>query len=116
MTKRVCAEPDCPTLIDHGTRCTTHTRARDRARGTRQARGYDRTYDQARRSYQQRMDAGERFECWRCAALSKAHSIDPKSWHLGHCDDDRAVIHGPECSAGNLATSGRTTCPHVSHT
>lgn len=115
MSKRVCTEPGCPTLIDHGSRCTTHARARDAARGRRQARGYDRIYDRARASYQHRMDAGERFDCWRCAARRKPHLIDPEHWHLGHCDDDRTVIHGPECAAGNLATSGRTGCTHISH-
>lgn len=36
---RACAEPGCPILTDT-TRCATHQRARDRARGTTTARGY----------------------------------------------------------------------------
>jgi hypothetical protein len=36
---RVCAQPGCPTLTDTS-RCATHTREREQARGTRQQRGY----------------------------------------------------------------------------
>lgn len=52
MSKRVCLEPDCGTLIPAGTRdtrCDTHRRTRDKQRGTRQQRGYDNTYEQALR-------------------------------------------------------------------
>ena len=101
MTKRVCAEPGCPTLTD-STRCTEHTRARDRARGTRQARGYDAAHDALRRDYQRRMDAGESFRCWRCRT-----KIDPSNWHLGHDDADRRRYRGPECPTCNLATASR---------
>lgn len=97
---RICAEPGCPELTKT-TRCVTHTRARDAARGRRQARGYDRDYDRARRSYQRRMDAGERFTCWRCAELGQPHLVDPDRWHLGHAIGDRATIRGPQCPASN---------------
>lgn len=50
MAKRVCVEPGCPELIDTGSRCTTHTRATDQARGTRQQRGYDAAFDAAKRT------------------------------------------------------------------
>jgi 5-methylcytosine-specific restriction endonuclease McrA len=45
MARRPCL--DCGTLTPN-TRCPTHTRTRDQARGSRQARGYDRAYEQAR--------------------------------------------------------------------
>ena len=102
MTKRVCSEPGCPVLIDQGTRCPTHTRQRDQARGTRQARGYDAAHDRLRASYQRRMDAGEPFVCWRCSRL-----IDPDDWHLGHDDHDRTRYRGPECPPCNLSTASR---------
>jgi hypothetical protein len=98
---KVCAESGCPTLT-HTTRCTTHTRAKDRARGTRQERGYDAAHDALRASYQRRMDAGERFLCWRCAI-----PITPARWHLGHDDTDRSTYRGPECVPCNTAVSGR---------
>ena len=106
MTKRNCAEPGCPELVQSG-RCVRHRRARDRARGSRQERGYDAAYDRVHRAYQRRMDAGETFVCWRCAELGRPHDVDPRPghWHLGHDDTDRSVLRGPECPAGNLATS-----------
>lgn len=109
MAKRVCAEPKCPVLIDQGSRCVAHTRERDRARGTRQERGYDADYDRAHRDLQRRMDAGERFECWRCPELGRpAHLVDPRPgrWHLGHDNADRSILRGPQCPDTNLATSG----------
>jgi hypothetical protein len=106
---RVCAEPGCPTLTK-ATRCPEHTRARDKARGTRQERGYGQQHATLRAAYQRRMDAGEIFTCWRCL-----REIDPADWTLGHCDDDRTVYHGPECPPCDYATSGRMECPHYSH-
>lgn len=46
--KKVCAEPSCPELTN-GTRCVKHERARDKARGTRQERGYDKAFERAKR-------------------------------------------------------------------
>jgi len=113
MAKRVCTEPGCPTLVDAG-RCAEHRRERDRQRGTRQERGYAAAHDRLRASYQRRMAKGERFTCWRCPTPTP---IDPAAWHLGHCDDDRRLYHGPECISCNTATSGRADqrCPHPNH-
>ncbi len=101
MAKRNCPEPGCPVLVDSG-RCAAHRRSKDAVRGRRQARGYDAAYDALRRSYQARMDAGEVFECWRCAELGKPHRIDPTSWHLGHAIGDPGTIRGPQCPASNI--------------
>lgn len=94
---------DCPQLgaWPRG-RCPAHERDRDRARGTRQERGYDANHFRLRGHYQARMDAGETFDCWRCG-----DQIDPTRWHLGHDDRDRTVYRGPECPPCNLAVSGR---------
>lgn len=113
MAKRVCAESGCPELIDAGTRdgrCDQHRRDRDKARGTRQERGYDAAHEHLRFDYQRRINQGERFTCWRCG-----QPIDPRNWTLGHCDDDRTTYHGPECPPCDYATAGRTRCPHPSH-
>lgn len=107
MTVHVCIEDGCPKLT-RKTRCSEHERAKDKARGTRQQRGYDAEYDAAHRDYQRRMDAGERFDCWRCPELGRpAHIVDPRPghWHLGHSNTDRSVIRGPQCPASNLATA-----------
>ncbi|GAB3776740.1 hypothetical protein GCM10027600_43020 [Nocardioides ginsengisegetis] len=99
MALRVCL--DCPELTNTS-RCPACARAKDKARGTRQQRGYDATHDRLRASYQQRMDQGHTYTCWRCTK-----PIDPNAWHLGHDDHDRSRYRGPECPACNLATSGR---------
>lgn len=106
MTKRVCVEPGCP-ILTTTTRCPGHTRARDKARGTRQERGYGAEHDQLRARWQRRLDAGEVVHCWRCQLRGVLTVIDPKAWHLGHDDADRSVYRGPECVPCNLATSGR---------
>ena len=101
VARRPCAEPGCPTITD-ATRCPTHARERDKARGTRQERGYDSAHDRRRAAYQALMNRGETFHCWRCGDL-----IDPHVWHLGHDDDDRSRYRGPECVPCNTATKGR---------
>jgi hypothetical protein len=98
VTLKVCLEPGCPALTDQ-TRCPTHTRAKDRARGTSTERGYGSAHQRLRREYELRMRAGEVFHCWRCGA-----EIDPDAWHLGHDDHDRSVYRGPECVPCNTAT------------
>ena len=103
---RVCLEPGCPALT-RSTRCRDHERAKDKARGTRQERGYGAEHDALRAEWQRRMDAGERVPCWRCALKGTPHDVDPTDWHLGHDDHDRSVYRGPECPAGNLGAVSR---------
>lgn len=105
MALRVCLETGCPVLIDAGTRggrCLDHARARERQRGSASARGYGTVHRKLRARYQRRMDAGERFACWRCGC-----DINPRAWQLGHDDLDRTLWRGPECPPCNLATAGR---------
>lgn len=101
MTLKVCAEPGCPTLTSK-TRCPNCTRTKDRARGTSGERGYGVVHQRLRADYQRRMDAGERFTCWRCGA-----EVDRDAWDLGHKDDDRGAYAGPECRPCNRAVAGR---------
>lgn len=106
---KVCAEGGCPVLTTNA-RCPAHTRERDKARGTRRQRGYDAEYDAQRKADVRRMAAGEVLTCWRCARV-----VLPHEYSLGHCDDDRSVIHGPEhLTQCNLANT-RGGCPHESH-
>ena len=106
---KVCAEPGCPELTSQP-RCKGHTRARDRARGTRQERGYDAAYDARRLDDLAQLEAGAVLACWRCGDV-----VMPHEYSLGHCDDDRSVIHGPEhLLRCNLANT-RGDCPHPSH-
>lgn len=104
---------DCPVIVTDGkSRCLTHRRAKDRARGTRQERGYGADHKALRAEWQRRMDAGERVTCWRCAEQGHTHDVDPNRWDLGHDDNDRSVYRGPECY-GNRATSGRVISPNA---
>lgn len=101
--KHPCSEPRCPVPLPAGTsRCPEHTRARDKARGTRQQRGYDRTYDRERRRWAPLVATGT-VGCARCRAPIPAAA----PWDLGHDDHDRSIIVGPEHRACNRATSGR---------
>lgn len=104
MARKVCAEPGCPTLTDT-TRCTEHTRARDKARGSRQARGYDAAHDKLRTQWQARIDRGDDVRCWRPGCGVR---LTGRAWHLGHDDHDRSVYRGPECIACNLSAAGRS--------
>lgn len=70
---------------------------------SRQARGYDRSYDRLRSLYQADMNNGVRYLCWRC----ERRIDDIRDWHLGHDDKDRTVIRGPEHPKCNLAAAGR---------
>ena len=114
MTKRVCAEPGCPELVErtaHGGRCTKHRRDRDRARGTKTGRGYGSTvhstplgiltFDQCRAAYRARQARGEVLVCTRCR-----QSITG-SFDLGHDDSDRRIITGPEHPRCNRSAAGR---------
>lgn len=114
MARRVCLEPGCPKLTD-SPRCPAHTRAQDKARGSRHARGYDAGHTRRRAAWQARMDAGEVVYCWRdqrpdltaWPCLTPGVPVDPSDWHLGHDDTDRAVTRGPEHPGCNLPTAGR---------
>lgn len=102
MALRPCLEPGCPTLT-RTTRCADHTRSADRARGTRQQRGYDKAHDQLRAEWQRRIDAGRVVTCWRpgCGTV-----LTGRAWHLGHNDHDRTRYEGPECVPCNLRAAG----------
>lgn len=103
--KHPCAEAGCPAPVPHGTsRCPTHTRARDRARGTWRQRGYDAKYDRTRAALAPLVQAG-RATCWRCGVPI----LPDATWHLGHDDHDRSIIRGPEHEACNLSAAGRAS-------
>lgn len=106
MTKRVCPTPGCPTLVDSGS-CTRCSRTKDKARGTRQERGYDAVHDKLRADLQRSLDAGQVIYCWRCRLKGVLTKIDPTNWHLGHDDQDRTTYRGPECPPCSLASRSK---------
>lgn len=118
MASRVCAEPGCPTLVEKGAyrgRCAKHRRERDTARGNRTSRGYgaavmqtefgEMTFDSCRRMYQALMNRGKNYLC----ACGCGEPVDPERWHLGHDQDDRGVLIGPERPECNLRDAGRAS-------
>ena len=70
MSKRVCT--GCRAIYDPRTtgaragRCPTCSRTRNRARGSREERGYGAAHQATRAAHQARTDAGEVLICWRC--------------------------------------------------
>lgn len=101
--KHPCAEPGCPTAVPHGTsRCPDHQRARDKARGSRQQRGYGAAHDRLRATLATHLAAGHTIPCARCGAPI-GHGDD---WHLDHTDD-RADWLGPSCALCNLSAAGK---------
>lgn len=117
MASRVCR--DCPVIIPataYKGRCPACARRADKARGTKTERGYGAavldtplgrmTFDQCRRAYQSRMDAGLTYRCaCGCGAWVGSH-LGTSGWHLGH-GDDRTVIIGPLVAGCNLSEAGR---------
>lgn len=104
MALRPCPVAGCPTLIPPGARyCPTHTRDRDKARGTRQARGYNASHYGLRAAWQRRINAGEHVTC-ACGCGTPIRPGD--AWDLGHTDDRRGYL-GPMTPAHNRADGGR---------
>ena len=101
---KVCARPGCGVLVPPAAYrglCPEHRAQRDRERGTAAQRGYGPEFARQRRRYAARIAAGEVIPCWRCG--------DPVAtdFHLGHADNDRTVIRGPEHPACNLKAAGQ---------
>lgn len=107
---RVCSTSGCPNLTPKAGRCTTCERAHDKARGTRSQRGYDAVYDRSKRRVAPLVAKGI-VMCWTCG--ERISPLD--AWDQGHCDINRAVIHGPQHRACNSDTSV-AGCVHTSHT
>ena len=105
MSKRRCAGANCPKLVPVGTRyCPNHQAQYDARRGTPRQRGYDRDYWRARARAKRAVDAGG-VTCWRCG-----QPIEPDSnWHMGHDDEDRTILRGPEHASCNLSAAGRAS-------
>lgn len=102
MSKRVCSEPGCPELTN-GRRCVECARAHDRARGQRQARGYDKRHYAKRKRLAPLVATGT-VRCWRCGEYIQ----QGQAWDLGHDDHDRSKHRGPEHAGPcNRAAGGR---------
>lgn len=100
----------CPTRAltrDNTGRCDTCRTARDKARGSREARGYDHAHRELRKQYEPIVKAGN-ATCWRCG-----QPITPDAdWDLGHQPDRtqpaRPEHIGRECPLGGNRATART--------
>lgn len=98
--KRICGKPDCPTPT-HQHLCPTHMAEAERARGSREARGYDHAHREQRKQWAPKVATGT-VHCAKCG-----DTIQPgTTWHLGHTDD-RSTWTGPEHARCNLSDAGR---------
>ena len=101
MSKRVCSQPGCATLIDTSGYCPTHARERDKARGSKQARGYGQSHVKERAKWAA-IIARMPVLCSRCRQPISA-GMD---WHLDHTDD-RHGYRGPSHATCNLSAAGK---------
>lgn len=101
--KKICSRTGCPATTT-ATLCTTHAREADRARGTTTERGYGKDYQAQRTAWALKVAAGT-ATCWRC----RKPITTGAPFHLGHDDQDRSIIHGPEHPHCNLSAAGKAS-------
>lgn len=100
--KRVCAKPGCP-VITEGSKCSAHRREAERARGSREQRGYDHAHRSLRKAFIPEHQAGTLI-CWRCREIIRPD----EAFDLGHDDEDRTIYRGPEhANRCNRSAAGR---------
>lgn len=103
--QKICAKPGCP-AITSGRLCTTHSREADKARGSREQRGYGQAHRTARQALAPQVATGT-VKCARCGEY-----IQPgAAWHLDH-SDDRTGYLGPSCARCNLSAAGKKAHEH----
>lgn len=98
--KKICAKPGCP-AITAGTHCPPHAAEAERARGSRESRGYGPEHRALRKRWAPMVATGDVL-CAKCDQPIKAGTV----WHLGHTAD-RATWTGPEHPYCNLSDAGR---------
>jgi hypothetical protein len=104
---RVCSQPGCPT-ISTKRRCDQHQAQAERARGTRQQRGYDAAHERERKRWQPRVDQGG-VHCHAVACHMPSRLILlGQPWDLGH-DRDTGRHRGPEHATCNRSEGGKAS-------
>lgn len=98
MPRRPCIEGGCPHLALPGkARCPTHQQQREYRRGTRQQRGYDASYEQARRALHLELHP----PCYWCGA--PATTADHYPPLVTHPDTTYLVPACQPCNSGRVA-------------
>lgn len=102
---KICAKPGCP-AVTAGRLCPTHAREADKARGSREARGYDAAHRNLRQALALQVATGT-VRCARCHEYIKPGT----AWHLDHTDD-RSGYLGASCARCNLSAAGKKAHEH----
>lgn len=76
----------------------------EKARGTKAQRGYGKGYQSDRKVWAMMVATGE-VNCWRCLKPI----LPGAQFHLGHDDNDRSIIRGPEHPRCNLSAAGKAS-------
>lgn len=97
---KVCAQPGCPELTDKR-HCPTHAAQHERARGTRQQRGYTSEHDRLRARWKSKVERCE-VKCARCDQLI----LPLEQWALDHTDDRTGYL-GPSHKRCNDSAGGK---------
>jgi hypothetical protein len=98
---KVCSTPRCPVLT-HGRHCTEHERQVDKARGTRQQRGYTKAHERERRRWERPVQLGHVDCAAPTCVMPTRRILLGQPWDLGHTED-RTTWRGPEhmqCNRG----------------
>ena len=98
--RRICPKPGCPKPAS-GRYCLEHNREHERARGTREQRGYGAEHKRLRRQLEGKVKSGTA----RCGICGTPIRPD-EAWHLDH-SADRTTYRGPAHVACNTADGGR---------
>lgn len=102
---RPCPKPECPEPTPPSQRyCDEHMAAYEKKRGTKAERGYGKTFQSERKVWERMIATGE-VRCWRC--LNTIHPGTP--FDLGHDDNDRSIIRGPEHAHCNRSAAGKAS-------
>ncbi|AIQ54576.1 HNH endonuclease [Paenibacillus sp. FSL R7-0331] len=82
--KRPCSYPRCPELIESGTYCTKHAKAKDQQRGNSYQRGYNHKWRAARERYLRHNP-----ECVHCEELREITAATVVDHIIPHKGDKR---------------------------
>lgn len=105
---RPCPKPGCPEPTPPSQRyCDEHLAEYEQARGTKADRGYGKQFQSDRKAWV-RIIAQGGVTCWRCYKPL----LPGQPFHLGHDDEDRSIIRGPECPPCNLRAAGKASHRH----
>lgn len=99
--RRICPKPGCPQPAE-GRYCPAHNKDYEKARGSRQKRGYGSNHYRQRAVAARQVEAGL-VNCARCG-----QRIHPGTeWALDHDDTDRTKYLGPSHKHCNDSAGGK---------